>query len=104
MDERILKIKELMKNEAEAKKVFAGTKEEIKRKLDEKGISFSDEEFEGFINGIRESVHENNDELDETSLENVSGGSKASYDYGYEVGKTIGRIFKIFKWFGSLFG
>ena len=83
----------------EAKDIFVGSIEDVKAKLENKGIDISVQELEAFKKGLDEA--QNGDELKDEELETVAGG--VDYYNGYErdcynAGKKIGKFLKwVFK-------
>lgn len=97
MEERFLKLQELLSNEETAKKLLALSAEEASCVLtSEYGIDFSVEELNDIVRGILDAAKEKeNGELSVTDLENVSGGGKGSnsYNFGKSVGGAVPVVF-----------
>lgn len=91
MEERFIKLKELLSNEDTAKKLLLLDVEEASRVLSaEYGIDFSIEELNDIMRGIQDAIKEKEqEELSESDLEQVAGGGKGSD--AYEFGKSAGR-------------
>lgn len=90
MEERFIKLQELLTNEETAKKLLALSAEEASTALAaEYGITFTVEELNDIVRGIQDSVKEaQNVELSENDLDQVSGGGKGSESYNF--GKSVG--------------
>ncbi len=91
MEERFVKLQELLSAEETAKKLLTLSAEEASKVLStEYGIEFSVEELNDIMRGIRDSIKEQeNGELAEEDLELVSGGGKGSSSYNF--GKSVGK-------------
>ena len=102
MEERFVKLNALLEDETKASEVFNGTKGEAREKLAAIGIEFSEEEFNEFLEGVKLTLNKDT-ELNEDDLEQVAGGCSTCRDFGHSVGKTVGRILNVAKWFFGLF-
>ena len=90
MEERFIKLKELLSNEETAKKLLTLSAEDAAGVLaEEYGVNFTVEELNDIVLGIQDSIKEkNSSELSETDLDMVSGGGKGSESYNF--GKSVG--------------
>lgn len=91
MEERFLRLKEILCDEEVAKKLLVLSPEEVSRILQEQyQLSFSVEELNDIAKGIMDSVAEaNGEELSESELAEVAGGARGSESYQF--GRSVGR-------------
>lgn len=89
MNEKMMKMEELIKDEAKVAEIFTGTPDEIMKKLAMNGIELTQEEFEAIYDGIHED--ENSENLSEKDLDEVAGGCGNCYDFWKKVGKAIDK-------------
>lgn len=93
MEERFVKLQELLTNEEVAKKLLPLSAEEASSVLaSEYGINFTVEELTDIMLGIRDSINEGeNGELSADDLDQVAGGGKGSsaYNFGKSVGSAV---------------
>lgn len=90
MEERFVKLKELLSNEEQAKKLLNLSAEEAVKVLEEEhGIHFTVDELNDIMLGIQDSIKEReNGELTANDLDHVAGGGRGSE--AYEFGKSVG--------------
>ena len=89
MDDKMMKLSELLSDEEYAKKLFAMSVEDAQKELERVGLRFSTEELIALAQGIRASLNENG-ELNEGELENVAGGrNQRTVEQGKEIGRKI---------------
>ncbi len=92
MEERYLKLQEILKDEATCRRLFVMDAKEaadvLKKEYD---VEFTAEELADFMNGVKAAMNERGDgELGETDLEMVSGGrNQGAYNSGYSFGKMV---------------
>ena len=92
MEEKYLKLEELLKDEATCKRLFVMNAEEVSAVLlKEYGLDFSVGELTDFMNGVKAALHDReNGELGEADLEMVAGGrDSSSYGRGYSFGRFV---------------
>lgn len=93
MNEKFTKLKELLTNEESAKKLLALSPEEATHVLSsEYGLSFTVDELNDIVLGIKDSVAEKEGgELSADDLDQVAGGGKGSdaYNFGRSVGGSM---------------
>jgi len=92
MENKYLKLQEILKNEETCRRLFVLNAEECSNVLEkEYGLDFSKDELAEFMNGVKAALKDReNDELDEKDLEAVSGGrDSSSYGYGYSFGRFV---------------
>lgn len=87
MDEKMLKLEEIVKNEEKVRQIFTGTSKEIMEKLAANGIELTQEEFDA----INAGMHENGNDLTEQELDSVAGGCRSCYDFFHKVGRAISK-------------
>ena len=92
MNEKIIKLEELVKDEAKVAEIFAGTQEEIMNKLAANGIELTVEEFEAIRDGMN--ADDSKEVLDETDLDAVAGGCDGCYNFFHKVGRAIDKALK----------
>ena len=92
------KFEALLADPAKAEKLFEGSKQDVIAKLNDKGIDFSEEEFDEILEGMNAVLTEESDELSEVDLEDVAGGSQKTRDFGRKVGRNIRKLAKVVKW------
>lgn len=90
MNEKMMKMEELIRDEAKVAEIFTGTPDEIMKKLAMNGIELTQEEFEAIYAGIHED--ENSENLSEKDLDEVAGGCGGCYDFWKKVGKSIDKV------------
>ena len=90
MEERFIKLQELLSNEETARSLLPLSAEEATNVLaSEYGIDFTVEELNDIMLGIRDSIKEReNGELSADDLDQVAGGGKGSSAYNF--GKSVG--------------
>jgi len=92
MEEKYLKLQEILKDETNCRRLFVLSAEEaseiLKKEFD---LDFSVAELTDFMNGIKAALSDRqNGELEETDLEMVSGGRDSSaYGRGYSFGRFV---------------
>lgn len=92
MEEKYLKLQEILKDEATCKRLFAMNVETAADTLKKEfGLEFSVDELIDFMNGVKAALSDReNNELGEADLEMVSGGrNQAAYDSGYSFGRFV---------------
>jgi len=92
MEEKYLKLQEILKDEANCKRLFPLSADEAALTLKKDyNLDFSVDELTEFMNGVKAALKERQDgELEESDLEMVSGGKgNSSYDYGYSFGRFV---------------
>lgn len=87
MEEKMLKLEELVKDKAKVRQIFTGTPKEIMEKLAANGIELTQEEFDAISAGM----HEDGDDLTEQELDNVAGGCNSCYSFFHKVGRAISK-------------
>lgn len=90
MNEMMMKLEDLVKDEAKVAEIFSGTHEEIMEKLKANGIELTQEEFSAICDGMRDSG--DTDVLSEDDLSAVVGGCQGCYNFFKKIGKTIDKI------------
>lgn len=90
MNEKIMKLEELVKDETKIAEIFSGTQEEILSKLAVNGIELTQEEFEAIRDGMNEDS--NKTELGEADLDTVSGGCDGCYNFFHKIGRAIDKV------------
>ena len=91
MNEKMMKLEELVKDEAKVAEIFKGTTDEILTKLAANGIELTEEEF----NAIRDGMKANNSEiLSEEDLDAVAGGCGGCYDFFHKIGKAVDKALR----------
>lgn len=95
MEEKMVKLEELIKDKEKVSQIFSGTPEEIMKKLAANGIELTQEEFDAISAGLHEG--ENGSALTEQDLDNVAGGCSGCYDFFHKIGRAVrgvlGQIF-----------
>lgn len=89
MNEKMLKLEELVKDETKVAEIFTGTPDEIMKKLAMNGIELTQEEFDAISAGMHED--EDGDILSEQDLDAVAGGCKGCYNFFKKIGKAIDK-------------
>lgn len=93
MEERFVKLKELLTDEEQAKRLLNLSAEEAAKVLEEEyGIHFTVDELNDIMLGIQDSVKEReNGELSANDLDQVAGGGRGSdsYNFGRSVGGAV---------------
>lgn len=89
MNENMIKLEELVKDDAKVAEIFVGTPEEIQKKLAQNGIELTQEEVDAIISGMKEDDAEG--ALSELDLEDVAGGCDGCYNFFKKVGKAIDK-------------
>lgn len=75
MEEKQVKLEELMKDKAFVDAIFSKeTSEEVQKLFAEKGVELTMEEVEGLAAAILQAAPEGNGELSENALDSVAGG------------------------------
>ena len=90
---KVEKLTELLKDETTARKLFGMSIQEAQTELAKQGLDFSIEEMQAIAQGIADSNSDDDDELNEAQLTEVTGGSKNN-DWYYQQGRKIGKICK----------
>lgn len=88
MNEKMLKLEALAKDDAKVAEIFTGTADEILKKLEMNGIELTQEEFAAIRDGMNA---KDDDTLDEQALEAVAGGCDGCYDFWHKVGRAIDK-------------
>lgn len=95
MDERIIKIKELIADEAFVKELLGKvTAEDAQACFAAKGVDFSIDEINALAEKLNSYMKDSGDALSEEELEAVSGGDAMDV-----VGEVLTTIDKITSWF-----
>lgn len=93
METKYLKLQEVLKDEANCKRLFVLSAEECSVVLkNEYDLDFSVAELTDIMNGIQAALKDRqNGELDEADLEMVAGGKRdnSAYGYGYSFGRFV---------------
>lgn len=93
MEDKYLKLQELLKDESNCKRLFVLNAEEVSDVLQkEYNLDFSTEELTDFMNGLKAALNDRqNGELAAEDLEMVSGGKRDSsaYGQGYSAGRFL---------------
>jgi hypothetical protein len=99
MEEKFLKLEQIMQEDGKIEEIFSGSKEEILNKLAGYDIVLTVEELDDLKKGFNEVMSASADDMDELSdelLDDVAGGCKACSNHGYSTGvkvaKTIRKI------------
>lgn len=90
MNEKMMKLEELVKDEEKVAEIFVGTQEEIMAKLAANGIELTQDEFDAMRDGMN--ADDSKAELDEADLDTVSGGCKGCYNFFHKVGRAIDKV------------
>ena len=90
MNEKMMKLEELAKDEAKVAEIFTGTHEEMMEKLRMNGIELTQEEFSAICDGMRGT--DEADTLSDEELTAVVGGCQGCYDFFKKVGKAIDKV------------
>lgn len=94
MEERLLKLEDLVKDEAKVVEIFGGAAEDAYAKLQANGIDLTQEEFNSLMTLVK-AGREGND-LSEEELAAVAGGCGGCYDFFNKVGKVIDKLLQTF--------
>ena len=88
MDEKMMKLEQLLNDPAEVEQVFVSDSKQTLANLAARGIEMTQEELEELAYGILDgSLPSENGELTEDALENVAGGKlKIGFFHGYVSG------------------
>lgn len=88
----------LFENKQTAEELLAMSLEEAKDYLDAKGLIFTTEELVTFADGVKSGANSSEDELSESDVEAVAGGSGYT-DQCYNVGYKCGQVLRgLFNW------
>lgn len=90
MNEKMIKLEELLKDEAKVSKIFSGNAKEVLEQLHNNGIDLTEDELKAIFDGIHEGDSE--DDLSAEELDEVAGGCDGCYDFFHKVGKAIDKI------------
>ncbi len=93
MDEKFVKLEQLLEDPSKIEEIFCGTAEEILEKLAGYGIELSMDELNDIKEGYNAEVKESN-ELKEESLDDVAGGCRDCSKHGYGVGQKIAKFLR----------
>lgn len=94
MEQRVVKLTELFKDEQISKKLVSLSAEEASRYLKEEfNLDFSVDELNDIAAGMKQAMEkDSSDELTEESLEAVAGGLLPAYTVGYYVGRAMRHV------------
>lgn len=90
MNERMLKLEELIKDETKVAEIFTGSPDEIMKKLAMNGIDLTQEEFDALYAGMHED--DNGEILSEADLNAVAGGCDGCYNFCKKIGKAVDKV------------
>ncbi len=93
MEEKFLKLEQLLEDVDKIEEIFCGTAEEILEKLAAHGVELTMDELNDIKDGFNDEMKAS-DELTEVSLDDVAGGCRDCSSHGYGFGQKIGKFLK----------
>ncbi len=91
MEQKYVKLQELLGNEEIAKRLIEMSPEDVSKVLaEEYDLEFTPEQLIDIANGIKDEIRGESDELSDSDLAQVSGGRKRNED-DYQFGRSVGK-------------